>query len=104
MTQSVRNRIDMVSTRIRKPFGIKLLGPDLEAGEAKSGEIKETVAQLRAAVDLCAECTTGSPYLEMPVVCAAAVRFGLNVVDVEDAIEIAIGGENLTTTCGMVRR
>jgi Cu(I)/Ag(I) efflux system membrane protein CusA/SilA len=66
--------------------------------EQKSEEIKEVVRQIPGAVDLYAERTTGSPYLEMTVDRAAADRYGLNVADVEDAIETAIGGKNLTTT------
>jgi Cu(I)/Ag(I) efflux system membrane protein CusA/SilA len=97
-TQPIRNRIDMLSTGIRTQIGIKVFGPDLGVIEAKSEEIKEVVAQIPGAVDLYAERTTGSPYLEMTVDRAAADRYGLNVADVEDAIETAIGGKNLTTT------
>jgi Cu(I)/Ag(I) efflux system membrane protein CusA/SilA len=97
-TQPIRNRIDMLSTGIRTQIGIKVFGPDLSVIEAKSEEIKEVVAQVPGAVDLYAERTTGSPYLEMTVDRAAADRYGLNVADVEDVIETAIGGKNLTTT------
>lgn len=97
-TQPIRNRIDMLSTGIRTQIGIKVFGPDLGVIEAKSEEIKEVVAQIPGAVDLYAERTTGSPYLEMTVDRTAADRYGLNVADVEDTIETAIGGKNLTTT------
>jgi Cu(I)/Ag(I) efflux system membrane protein CusA/SilA len=97
-TQPIRNRIDMLSTGIRTQVGIKVFGPDLNVIEAKSEEIKQVVHRVPGAVDLYAERTTGSPYLEMSVDRAAADRYGLNVADVEDAIEAAIGGKNLTTT------
>jgi Cu(I)/Ag(I) efflux system membrane protein CusA/SilA len=97
-TQPIRNRIDMLSTGIRTQVGIKVFGPDLTVIEQKSEEIKEVVRKIPGAVDLYAERTTGSPYLEMTVDRAAADRYGLNVADVEDAIETAIGGKNLTTT------
>jgi Cu(I)/Ag(I) efflux system membrane protein CusA/SilA len=97
-TQPIRNRIDMLSTGIRTQIGIKVFGPDLREIETKSEEIKQVVGQVPGAVDLYAERTTGSPYLEMTVDRAAADRYGLNVADVEDAIETAIGGKNLTTT------
>ena len=97
-TQPIRNRIDMLSTGIRTQIGIKVFGPDLDVIEAKSDEIKQIVSQVPGAVDLYAERTSGSPYLEMTVDRAAADRYGLNVADVEDAIETAIGGKNLTTT------
>src|ERR1035437_6504851 len=97
-TQPIRNRIDMLSTGIRTQIGIKVFGPDLSVIEAKSEEIKEVVGQVPGAVDLYAERTTGSPYLERTVDRPAAERYGLNVADVEDAIETAIGRKNLTTT------
>jgi len=97
-TQPIRNRIDMLSTGIRTQIGIKVFGPDLGVIEQKSEEIKEVVRQIPGAADLYAERTTGSPYLEMTVDRPAADRYGLNVTDVEDAIETAVGGKNLTTT------
>jgi len=97
-TQPIRNRIDMLSTGIRTQIGIKVFGPDLNVIEQISEEIKEVVSQVPGATDLYAERTTGSPYLEMTVDRPAADRYGLNVADVEDAIETAVGGKNLTTT------
>ena len=97
-TQPIRNRIDMLSTGIRTQIGIKVFGPDLRVIEQKSEEIKNVVRQIPGATDLYAERTTGAPYLEMTVDRAAADRYGLNVADVEDVIETAIGGKNLTTT------
>jgi Cu(I)/Ag(I) efflux system membrane protein CusA/SilA len=97
-TQPIRNRIDMLSTGIRTQIGIKVFGPDLRIIEQKSDEIKEVVRQIPGATDLYAERTTGAPYLQMTVDRPAADRYGLNVADVEDVIETAIGGKNLTTT------
>jgi Cu(I)/Ag(I) efflux system membrane protein CusA/SilA len=97
-TQPIRNRIDMLSAGIRTQVGIKVFGPDLRAIEQKSEEIKGVVQQIPGAVDLYAERTSGAPYLEMTVDRSAADRYGLNVADVEDVIETAIGGKNLTTT------
>ena len=88
----------MLSTGIRTQVGVKVFGPDLKVIEQKSEEIERVLRQVPGAVDLYAERTTGSPYLEMTVDRAAADRYGLNVADVEDAIETAIGGKNLTTT------
>jgi Cu(I)/Ag(I) efflux system membrane protein CusA/SilA len=97
-TQPIRNRIDMLSTGIRTQIGIKVFGPDLNVIEKISEQIKEVVSQVPGAADLYAERSTGSPYLEMTVDRPAADRYGLNVADVEDAIETAVGGKNLTTT------
>ena len=97
-TQPIRNRIDMLSTGIRTQIGIKVFGPDLRVIEQKSDEIKEVVRKIPGATDLYAERTTGAPYLEMTIDRPEADRYGLNVADVEDVIETAIGGKNLTTT------
>ena len=97
-TQPIRNRIDMLSTGIRTQIGIKVFGPDLSVIEKESEEIKDVVRQIPGATDLYAERTTGSPYLEMTVDRTAADRYGLNVTDIEDVIETAVGGKNLTTT------
>ena len=97
-TQPIRNRIDMLSTGIRTQVGIKVFGPDLNLIEQKSEEIKNVMRTIPGAVDVYAERTTGSPYLEMTVDRPAADRYGLNVADVEDVIETAVGGKNLTTT------
>jgi Cu(I)/Ag(I) efflux system membrane protein CusA/SilA len=97
-TQPIRNRIDMLSTGIRTQVGIKVFGPDLRVIEAKSEEIKNVVRQVPGATDVYAERTTGAPYLEMTINRPAADRYGLNVADVQDVIETAIGGKNLTTT------
>jgi Cu(I)/Ag(I) efflux system membrane protein CusA/SilA len=97
-TQPIRNRIDMLSTGIRTQVGVKVFGPDLRVIEALSDQIKSVVRQVPGATDVYAERTSGSPYLEMTVDRPAAGRYGLNVGDVEDVIETAIGGKNLTTT------
>jgi copper/silver efflux system protein len=97
-TQPIRNRIDMLSTGIRTQVGIKVFGPDLRVIEGLSDQIKNVVRQIPGAADVYAERTTGSPYLEMTVDRPAANRYGLNVGDVQDVIETAIGGKNLTTT------
>ena len=97
-TQPIRNRIDMLSTGIRTQVGVKVFGPDLRVIEALSDQIKNVVRQIPGATDVYAERTSGSPYLEMTVDRPAADRYGLNVGDVEDVIETAIGGKNLTTT------
>jgi Cu(I)/Ag(I) efflux system membrane protein CusA/SilA len=97
-TQPIRNRIDMLSTGIRTQIGIKVFGPDLQVIEQLSNQIKNVVRQIPGATDVYAERTTGSPYLEMTVDRPAANRYGLNVADVEDVIETAVGGKNLTTT------
>ena len=96
-TQPIRNRIDMLSTGIRTQVGIKIFGSDLSTIERLSNEIEQSVRRVPGAVDLYAERITGAPYLEIKTDRTAAARYGINVGDVQDVIETAIGGKNLTT-------
>lgn len=97
-TQPIRNRIDMLSTGIRTQVGIKVFGADLKRLESKSVEIEQALHSVPGAVDLYAERITGAPYLEIEIDRAAAARYGIGSGDVQDVIETAIGGKNLTTT------
>jgi Cu(I)/Ag(I) efflux system membrane protein CusA/SilA len=97
-TQPIRNRIDMLSTGIRTQVGVKVFGPDLQQIENISEQIEREVRTVPGAVDLYAERITGAPYLEIDINRPAAARYGINIQDVEDVIETAIGGKNLTTT------
>jgi copper/silver efflux system protein len=97
-TQPIRNRIDMLSTGIRTQVGVKVFGPDIQVIEQKSEEIEGVLRTVPGASDLYAERITGAPYLEMQVNRAAAARYGINVADIEDVIEVAVGGKTLTTT------
>jgi len=96
-TQPIRNRIDMLSTGIRTQVGVKIFGSDLATIEQKAEEIERVLHQVPGAVDLYAERITGAPYLEIETNREAAARYGINVGEVQDVIETAIGGKNLTT-------
>ena len=97
-TQPIRNRIDMLSTGIRTQVGVKVFGTDLTTIEKKSAEIERILHDVPGAVDLYAEKITGAPYLEIKANRTAAARFGISVGEVQDVIETAIGGKNLTFT------
>jgi Cu(I)/Ag(I) efflux system membrane protein CusA/SilA len=96
--QPIRNRIDMLATGIPTQVGIKVFGPDLAVLESKAREAAEAVRQVRGAVDVYPEQILGTPYLEVEVDREAVARYGATVGDVEDVIEAAIGGMDLTTT------
>ena len=96
-TQPIRNRIDMLSTGIRTQVGVKIFGSDLATIEQKAEEIERVLHQVPGAVDLYAERIAGAPYLEIETNREAAARYGINVGEVQDVIETAIGGKNLTT-------
>ena len=97
-TQPIRNRIDMLSTGIRTQVGVKVFGSDLPMIEKKSVEIEQALRVVSGAVDLYAERITGAPYLEIKIDRMAAARYGINIGDVQDVIETAIGGKNIGTT------
>ena len=96
--QPIRNRIDMLATGIPTQVGIRIFGPDLAVLENKAREVAEAVREVRGAVDVYPEQILGTPYLEIEVDRGAVARYGATVGDVEDVIEAAIGGMDLTTT------
>jgi Cu(I)/Ag(I) efflux system membrane protein CusA/SilA len=96
--QPIRNRIDMLATGIPTQVGIKIFGPDLAVLESKAREVAAAVREVRGAVDVYPEQILGTPYLEIEVDRRAVARYGATVGDVEDVIEAAIGGMDLTTT------
>lgn len=96
--QPIRNRIDMLATGIPTQVGVKIFGPDLATLEKKANEIAGVVRGVRGSADVYPEQILGTPYLEIRVDREAAARYGVNVGDVLDVIETAIGGQNLTTT------
>ena len=97
-TQPIRNRIDMLSTGIRTQVGVKVFGKDLHIIEDKSAEIERVLHDVPGAVDLYAERITGAPYVEIRIDRDAAARRGASVGDIQDVIETAIGGKNVTYT------
>jgi Cu(I)/Ag(I) efflux system membrane protein CusA/SilA len=96
--QPIRNRIDMLATGIPTQVGVKIFGPDLAVLERQAHEVATAVGGVRGAVDVYPEQILGTPYLEIEVDRDAAARYGATVGDVEDVIETAIGGMDLTTT------
>jgi len=96
-TQPIVNRIDMLSTGIRTSVGVKIFGTDIKKLEQIAEEIKNIVKDVKGVEDLYAEKITGKPYLEIIPDREKIARYGLTIRDVQDVIEMAIGGENLTT-------
>ncbi|MFZ5594627.1 MAG: efflux RND transporter permease subunit [Pseudomonadota bacterium] len=94
----IRTRIDMLATGIRTPVGIKVAGPDLVGIEKLGQQIETVIKDLPGARSVFAERVTGGRYIDIEVNRAMAARYGLNVMDVQDMIRTAIGGENITTT------
>jgi Cu(I)/Ag(I) efflux system membrane protein CusA/SilA len=97
-TQPIVNRIDMLATGIRTSVGVKVFGPDLKKIEEIAQDVESVVRTIPGAVDLYSEKIVGKPYIEFKIKREQIARYGVSIRDVQDVIEMAIGGENLTTT------
>ena len=97
-TMPIKNRIDMVSTGIKTPVGIKIGGPDLSVLQKLGERVETAIRDLPGTQSVYAERVTGGYYLDFVVKRRAAARYGLTVGDVEDVIESAIGGMNIAHT------
>ncbi len=96
--QPIEGRILMLSTGIRAQVGVKILGDNLEALQAKAFEVERIVRTVEGATGVAASRVQGKPYLEIEVDRIAMARFGLRAQDVMDAVETGLGGKNVTTT------
>ncbi len=97
-TMPIKARIDMLSTGIRTPIGIKVFGKNLEEMERVAKDIEAAVRNVPGTTSAFAERITGGFYLNIEPDRAALARYGLTVGEVQDVIAIALGGENVTTT------
>ena len=97
-TMPIKARIDMLSTGIRTPVGVKILGPGLEALETIGLELEKLIKDIPGTRSVYAERVTTGYFLDFQVKRAAAARYGLFVDDILDVVQSAIGGMNLTTT------
>jgi Cu(I)/Ag(I) efflux system membrane protein CusA/SilA len=96
--QPIENRILMLSTGIRAQVGIKILGSDLDTIQQAAYRIEEVVRKIPGAVGVAASRVQGKPYLEIHPDRLALARYGLNIRDVMDVVEIGLGGLNVSTT------
>ena len=97
-TMPIKTRIDMLSTGFRTPVGIKIGGPDLAELERLGKAVEAVVGALPGTVSAYAERVLGGSYLDFHIDRDAIARYGLTVRDVQDVIQSAIGGANVTTT------
>lgn len=103
-TQPIINRINMLSTGVRTDLGIKIFGDNLDTLERLAIEAESIVKKVNGAADVFAERTQGGKYLDIDIKRDAISRYGLNVGDVQNVIETAIGGENISNTVEGRRR
>jgi len=97
-TMPIRARIDMLSTGIRTPIGIKVFGSSLEEMDKVAREIETVVRNVPGTSSAYAERLTGGYYLDIEPDRAQLARYGLTVGDLQDVVATALGGEMVTTT------
>lgn len=97
-TMPIKTRIDMLSTGIKTPIGIKVSGPDLNVLEKVAGEIERALVPLPDTLSAFADKAAGGYYMDFNILRDEAARYGLTVGDVQDVIQTAIGGMNVTQT------
>ncbi|MBA2483517.1 MAG: efflux RND transporter permease subunit, partial [Nitrosomonas sp.] len=97
-TMPIKTRIDMLSTGIKTPVGIKVSGPDLDELQRLSEQIEEIMKTMPETLSAFGDRTAGGYYLDFDIKRDEAARYGLTVGDVQDIIQSAIGGMNITET------
>ncbi len=97
-TMPIKARIDMLSTGIRTPIGIKVYGKNLDEMERLAKQIEAVVKKVPGTSSAYAERITGGFYLNIEPDRLALARYGLTIGEVQEVIATALGGENVTTT------
>jgi Cu(I)/Ag(I) efflux system membrane protein CusA/SilA len=97
-TMPIKARIDMLATGIRTPVGIKIMGPKIEELEKIGLQLENAVKDVPGTRSVYAERVTTGYFLDFNINRQEAARYGLTVDDVQEVIQSAVGGMNLTTT------
>ncbi|HEX7372066.1 MAG TPA: efflux RND transporter permease subunit, partial [Thermodesulfobacteriota bacterium] len=97
-TMPIKARIDMLSTGIRTPVGIKVLGPKLEELQRLGEHLESVLKDVPGTRNIFAERVTGGYYLDFNIRRDEIARYGLTIEEVETVLETAIGGMTVTTT------
>jgi Cu(I)/Ag(I) efflux system membrane protein CusA/SilA len=93
--QPIRNRIDMLSTGIKSPVGIKISGSDLAVIEKIGNQIEKILKPLKGTMSIYSERANLGRYINIDVKRDEAARYGLNISDIFEVIDKAVGGENI---------
>ena len=94
----IKNRIDMQSTGIKTPIGIKIAGPNLITIEKIGRNIEKILSDIDGTISVYSEQVFGGRYVQIDIDRQRAARYGLNISDIHRWIQTAIGGINVTTT------
>jgi Cu(I)/Ag(I) efflux system membrane protein CusA/SilA len=98
MEGPVKIRLDMLTTGIRAPVGIKIAGPDLQTLQEVAQEVAQVVREIPGTLSAYPDKSFGGNYLDFEIDRQEAARYGLTVGDIQDVIMTAIGGMNITET------
>lgn len=91
----IRNRIDMLSTGIKTPVGVKVSGPDLSQIDKITTQIEAAVKTVPGVTSALAERLSGGRYIDIDIDRLRAARYGMSVSDIQTIVSSAIGGENI---------
>ncbi|MGF6776658.1 efflux RND transporter permease subunit [Paraburkholderia sp. GAS334] len=91
----IRNRLDMLSTGIKTPVGVKISGPDLTQIDAVAAQVEAAVKDVPGVTSALAERLNGGRYIDVDIDRLAAARYGLAVADIQSVVSSAVGGENV---------
>ncbi|AKC70518.1 efflux RND transporter permease subunit [Pandoraea oxalativorans] len=91
----IRNRLDMLSTGIKTPVGVKISGPDLAGIDKIASQIEATVKHAPGVTSALAERLNGGRYVDVDIDRLAAARYGLAIADIQAVVSSAVGGENV---------
>jgi Cu(I)/Ag(I) efflux system membrane protein CusA/SilA len=97
-TMPIKTRIDMLATGIKTPVGIKVAGSDLRELERIAGEIEGVIRRAPGTSSVFAERVMGGNYVEFDIDRDAIARYGLTLGEVQEVLQVALGGMSLTTT------
>ncbi|WP_186046821.1 efflux RND transporter permease subunit [Burkholderia gladioli] len=91
----IRNRLDMLSTGIKTPVGVKITGPELAGIDRVAAQVEQAVKGVPGVSSALAERLNGGRYIDVDIDRLAAARYGLSVAELQSFVTTAIGGENV---------
>ncbi|MGQ0657094.1 MAG: efflux RND transporter permease subunit [Chromatiales bacterium] len=100
----IKTRIDMLATGIKTPVGVKIAGPDLKVIERIGREVEQALKTMPNTLSAYSERVTGGRYIKMDIDRVTAARLGLNIEDIHQIIDTALGGMNVTQTVERLER
>ncbi len=103
-TMPIKTRVDMLSTGIKTPLGVKIAGPDLRVLEDLGRGVEQSIRQVPGTLSVLADRVMGANYLNIRIDRDAIARHGLVIDQVQEAIEVSLGGVNVGTTVEGLQR